>query len=124
MSAKPIYGLFPKISCAKDAVCRDEGLRALAVIPVQDKLKVIGALNLASHRHDEIPEDARYAIESIASQIGGVFGRLAAEASLRESQKDLKALFDSIEDFVFILDSERKRIEYQPDSGKTFGISC
>ena len=124
MSAKPIYGLFPKISCAKDAVCRDEGLRALAVIPIQDKLKVVGALNLASHRHDEIPEEARYAIESIASQIGGVFGRLAAEASLRESQKDLQALFDTIEDCVFILDPSGKILNVNPRVEKRLGYSA
>ena len=124
MSAKPIYGLFPQISCAKDAVCRDEGLRALAVIPIQDKLKVIGALNLASHHHDEIPEEARYAIESIASQIGGVFGRLEAEASLRESQKDLQALFDSIEDCVFILDPGGKILNVNPTVEKRLGFSA
>ena len=97
LSAKPIYGLFPQITSAKDAVCRAEGLRALAVVPVLDKLTVIGTLNLASHHHDEIPVDARYAIESIASHIGGVFGRLQAEASLQKSQKDLQRAHDELE---------------------------
>ena len=106
MSAKPIYGLFPQITCAKDAVCRDEGLRALAVIPILDKLKVIGALNLASHCHDKISEEARYAIESIAPQIGGVFGRLEAEASLRESQNDLQRAHDELERKVDIRTAE------------------
>ena len=123
-SAKPIYGLFPQISCAKDAECRGEGLRALGIIPVLDKLTVIGALNIASHHHDEIPENARYAIESIASQIGGVFGRLAAEALLRESQKDLQTLFDSIEDCVFILDSGGKILNVNSTVEKRLGYSA
>ena len=106
LSAKPIYGLFPQITSAKDAVCRAEGLRALAVVPVLDKLTVIGTLNLASHHHDEIPVDARYAIESIASHIGGVFGRLQAEASLQKSQKDLQRAHDELERKVDIRTAE------------------
>ncbi len=104
MSAKPIYGLFPEISCHSESECTGEGLQAIAVIPVMDRLKVIGALNLASHSHAEIPHQARHALESIASQIGGVFSRLESETLLRESQQDLQTLFDSIEDCVFILD--------------------
>ena len=121
MAGKPIYGSYAEIACTMDAVCHNEGLHALAVIPVKDKLKIRGALNLASHHHDEIPEDARYSIESIASQIGGVLGRLEAEASLRESQKDLKALFDSIEDFIFILDSSGNVLSINPTVEKRLG---
>lgn len=124
MSAKPIYGLFPEISCHRDTVFTDEALRALAVIPVTDKLKVIGTLNLASHTHDDIPQDARDAVESIATQIGGVFSRLAAEASLHESQKDLQALFDSIEDFVFILDSGGNILSVNPTVENRLGYTA
>ena len=106
MAGKPVYGLYAEIACTTDTVCHNEGLRALAVIPVQDKLKVVGALNLASHRHDQIPEDTRYAIESIASQIGGVFGRLAAEASLQESQKDFQRAHVELERRVDIRTAE------------------
>ena len=121
MAGKPIYGSYAEIACTTDTVCHKEGLHALAVIPVKDKLKIRGALNLASHHHDEIPEEARYSIESIASQIGGVLGRLEAEASLRESQKDLKALFDSIEDFIFILDSNGNVLSINPTVEKRLG---
>jgi len=55
MAGKPIYGLYDDIAVTTDPICRNEGLRAVAVIPVKDKLKIRGALNLASHSHDEIP---------------------------------------------------------------------
>jgi len=109
MAGKPIYGLYPDIACTTDTICHNEGLRALAVIPVKDKLKIRGTLNLASHSHAEIPEVARYAVESIASQIGGVFGRLEAEASLRESQKDLQRAHDELERRVDIRTAELAR---------------
>ena len=124
MSAIPIYGLFPEISCHRESECTDEGLKALAVIPVMDKQKVIGALNLASHSHDHIPNQARHALESIATQIGGVFGRLAAESLLRESQQDLQALFDSIEDFVFILDSGGNILSVNPTVENRLGYTA
>ncbi|MEN8809595.1 MAG: PAS domain S-box protein [Desulfobacterales bacterium] len=109
MGGKPIYGLYPDIACTTDTICQNEGLRALAVIPVKDKLKIRGTLNLASHSHAEIPEVARYAVVSIASQIGGVFGRLEAEASLRESQKDLQRAHDELERRVDIRTAELAR---------------
>jgi PAS domain S-box-containing protein len=124
MAGKPIYGLYDDIAVTTDPICRNEGLRAVAVIPVKDKLKIRGALNLASHSHDEIPEDARYAIQAIASQIGGVFGRLEAEASLQESQKDLQTLFDSVEDFVFVLDADGNILNVNPTVEKRLGFSA
>ena len=123
-SGKPIYGLYPKISRSGEEACRSEGLRALAVIPVMNKQKISGVLNLASHTHDEISEDARHALESIASQIGGVLGRLQSEAALHEHQKNLKALFDTMLDFVFVLDTEGNIIHVNPQVEKRLGYTA
>lgn len=78
-----------------DPVRAEEGLRAIAVIPVAAEGKVVGALNAASHADDEILEQAQDALQAIASQIGGVVGRLAAAEELRSRERFL-ALLSSI----------------------------
>lgn len=101
---KPIYGKYQEISCSKHDVYQTEGLRAIAVIPINHEDQIVAVLNVASHSHDEIPAYARHALESIAAQLGGVLSRLRAEAAMQDSKKDLTALFNSINDFLFVLD--------------------
>ena len=72
-----------------------EGLRALAVVPVQHRGEVLGMLNLASYRHDEILPKTRLGIEMIASQLAGAIARIRAEESLRQSEAHLRTLINS-----------------------------
>ena len=72
-----------------------EGLRALAVVPVQHKGDVIGMLNLGSYRNDEILPKTRLGIEMIASQAAGAVARIRAEESLRRSEANLRTIIRS-----------------------------
>ena len=69
-----------------------EGLRALAVVPVQHKGVVLGMLNLGSYRQDEILPKTRLGIEMIASQTAGAIARIRAEESLRRSEANLRTI--------------------------------
>jgi PAS domain S-box-containing protein len=72
-----------------------EGLRALAVVPVQHQGTVLGMLNLASYRHDEIFPRTRVGIEMIASQVAGAIARIRAEESLRRSETHVRTVVNS-----------------------------
>ena len=69
-----------------------EGLRALAVVPVQHKGVVLGMLNLGSYKHDEIFPQTRVAIETLAAQAASAIGRIKAEESLRRSEANLRTI--------------------------------
>jgi PAS domain S-box-containing protein len=69
-----------------------EGLRALAVVPVQHKGAVLGMLNLGSYRQDEILPKTRLGIEMIASQTAGGNARIRAEELLRRSEVNLRTI--------------------------------
>jgi PAS domain S-box-containing protein len=75
---------------------KKEGLKALAVIPIQHKGKVVACLNVASHDVKEIPLKARNVLESMASQIGSTIIRLKTEevlqSSLAESEHNKRLL--------------------------------
>lgn len=61
-----------------------EGLRALAVLPLQHEGKVLGALNLGSHAQDELPVATRVGIETIAAQAAGAIARIRLERQILE----------------------------------------
>jgi len=94
-------GIRPESS---SAVHSEESLLGLVVMPVAHRGQLLAVLNLASHSHHEIPIDACNALETMAQQVGGIVMRMHADEALRESQRDLKALFDAVDDFLFVLD--------------------
>lgn len=85
---------------------QDEGLHAMAVIPVKYQDKVVACLNLASHDCDDIPIDTRYVLETFAALIGGAIARMEAEESRRDFEDRYKKLFEEARDAIFIADVE------------------
>jgi PAS domain S-box-containing protein len=79
-------------------------LRAVAVVPIAHDGQVIAALNLASHTRDEIDVTTRLVIETLAADIGGAVARIRAENARLRVRDNLLTLFDSIDDFLFVLD--------------------
>ena len=119
----PIYGIFENLRQNSEAARDQEGLWATAILPVLHEGRVIATLNLASHTHDEIPDDTRGAIENLAARVGGVIARIHAETGLRESQKNLQTLFDSMEDMLFIIDKEGRILQTNPPVHQSLGYT-
>ena len=101
---RPRYGMDQSIHPELDAAYAQEGLRALAVIPVVHQGQLLAVLNLASHTHAETPVNTRRVLETLAQQISSTLLHLRAAAALRESRLNLQTLFDSVDVFLFVLD--------------------
>jgi PAS domain S-box-containing protein len=87
-----VYVRHEQIPRSLEVLWGGEGLRALAVVPIQHKGEVIGMLNLGSYRHDEILPKTRLAIEMVASQAAGAIARIRAEESMRRSEASLRTI--------------------------------
>ncbi|MBN1991796.1 MAG: PAS domain S-box protein [Anaerolineae bacterium] len=124
MAGKPVYRSYAEIVPITDEVRQGEGLRAMAVIPIRYEGQVMAALNLASHTHDEIPGRAREVLETVAIQVGGAIAHMQAEAALRESQANLQAFFDALDDFLIILDAEGRIVRVNPAFQARLGYSA
>lgn len=61
-----------------------EGLRALAVLPLQHEGEMLGALSLGSHEQDEIPPQMRVALETVTAQAAGAIARIRLEREILE----------------------------------------
>ncbi len=107
---KPVYGEFATLS-RSDPETQDEGLRALAVIPVLYDNCPVAVFNLASHTCDVISAPARIALNALAAQIGGAVNRVRIENSLRQVQENLQVLFDTVEDFLFIVGMDSRILD-------------
>lgn len=85
-------------------------LRASTIIPIVHDGQTIATLNLISRCCNEIPGTTRMTLEAIATQIGGTIARISAETALRESQRNFQTLFNSIGDFLFVVDQDGRVI--------------
>jgi PAS domain S-box-containing protein len=66
---------------------RQEGLRAVSFLPIQNNGQLVAVCNVASHLLDEISIHARDALETVASLMGGLLQHLRAQEALRESER-------------------------------------
>ena len=100
MAAKPIYTQYEKSGIIHNSVQEREGLRASAIIPILFKNKVTACLNIASHTLDEIPESARIALETIATQIGTAVEQIRAVDALAESEQRYRNIVEDQTEFI------------------------
>ena len=114
MSGEPVYTRYQDLGVPLNDVNRRERLRAIAVIPIRYEDQIVACLNIASYTLDEVPDFARDALETIASQIGSAIINARVEQALRASRAKLQTLFDSLEDFLFVLDLEGRMLRVNP----------
>lgn len=86
----PLYTHREELPPDRREACRREGLRAIAVLPVEHEGRVVACLTVASHSMDKVPAAACHALEGLSALIGAAIARLRAEKTSRESQEDLR----------------------------------
>lgn len=101
----------------------EEGIRSLAVLPIKCKSKVIAILNLASHNYCQIPLSVRDTLEALVEDIGGVIARIKGEEELRQSERQIRAIFDTAKDSIFIKDASLRYIQANSAMERQFHMS-
>ena len=94
-SGRVVYARVDQVSRSLDGLWGGEGLRALAIAPLLHQGELLGLVNLASYRQDEIPPKTRVGVELIASQAAGAIARIRAEESSRRSEAHLRTIINS-----------------------------
>jgi len=118
----PIYGLYNELFEGYETL-KNKDLKQFGVIPIKHEGKIIGSAILASKASERFKYKSRYALEIIAAQIGGTLARINSEVALKLSEKNFQLIFDTINDFVFILDAEGKIISVNKDVEKGLGYT-
>jgi PAS domain S-box-containing protein len=80
------------------------GLCSIATLPLISKGKAIGVLNIASMRRYLISDEEKETLISISRELGSAIERLCTEEERRRSAQNIRTMFQSIEDIVFVVD--------------------
>ncbi|MCD4746866.1 MAG: PAS domain S-box protein, partial [Bacteroidales bacterium] len=123
MAGKFVYSQNHNLGVDINNTSKYEKLRAIAVIPIHHKGKVIACLNIASHTFDEIPDYSRIALQTIAAQIGSVITRVNAEGKLLESEERFKKISSSAYDSILVIDNDGNISYWNEAAEKTFGYT-
>ncbi len=112
---KPPYNILftegtPIISSHYDELYPDRsklsGFLSFATIPIISQGKIIGSLNVASRKRDEISGQERQVLLTIGQELGSTIERLTALRYSENAAHNLLTLFNSINDMVFVLDMQ------------------
>jgi len=102
----PVYVHYSELGVELDTEQIEEGLRALAVIPVHDEHRLIAVFNVASHDRDEFEPSTRNALETIAAQMGALMARIRMREALEQSEQRYRELIETLPDIVYMTDME------------------
>ncbi|MBI4979833.1 MAG: PAS domain S-box protein [Spirochaetes bacterium] len=118
---RALYGNYTEVNPHADTVERREGIRAIAIIPIMSKGKMIAVLNLASHTHDSISDATRGVLETIALQIGGTLMRLRADAARSETEEIFRRFMDNSPIYVFFKDDAIRSLRLSSNYERLIG---
>ena len=107
MGGRPLYLGWREVQAIPGDAERREGLRSLAVVPILLEESVIGSLNVASRRLDEVPQHARPTLETIAAAASMLIAREQADTALRASARRLQRLSRRL---LAVQEEERRRL--------------
>lgn len=112
----PVYGNHRDIlsKLVRKSAAKFTILNQVGIIPIRHEVSSIGTLNVSIDAKEGLSTTAKIALEIIASQIGGTLARIHSENALRISQKNFHLMFDTIDDFLFILDAAGNIIKTNP----------
>ena len=112
LTGRPIYSQHLMLGVPLTGARAQEKLRAIAVIPILSKERVIACFNIASHTRDTVPEESRIILESIAALIGNGIARFVAEEATRTSEERYRALFEGAAEGILVADIATEKFLY------------
>lgn len=121
MRGLPVYRNFKQVQ--ENPLFVREGLLSVAAFPIRYSRDVIAVVNLASRTCRAIPRYTRTVLAAIAAQIGTVVPRIRAESERREARTNLKCLFDTTDDMLFIADQSGSILEVNETVLRRLGYS-
>jgi PAS domain S-box-containing protein len=123
MTRKPIYVEFKQLANHHIDFANPEGIVGVASIPMLHEGRIIGSCNLSSKTESRFFKKYEYLFETLAGEIGSAVARIHSERALLISQQNFRMLFETLDDFVFILDLHGHIIMTNPVVPTRLGFS-
>ncbi len=101
----------------------NEKLEATAIIPIKHGEETVAIMMLASHSSFEIPFSTRNTLETIAAQAGPLIGRMREQVDVHKDLRNLKVIFEALEEIVFVIDSDGCILHINPFACECLGYT-
>jgi transcriptional regulator with GAF, ATPase, and Fis domain len=105
MGGTPVFWKHEDLGTGLADKKKKEGLKEMAIIPIQNEGKTIAALNLASHKINEIPLETQDLLESISTSPGNAIARMIAIDELRQLSLRNDAILSAVPDIIMETDT-------------------
>jgi PAS domain S-box-containing protein len=120
---EPLFGPVEAFAPAARAVLASQGIRAVALLPIQVEGAWWGTLGLDACRPELRFEEADIALlRTAANAIGAALQRAAQEEALRASEQRFRAIVDQAFDLIGELDPEGRYLYASPSHQAVFGL--
>jgi len=104
--------------------CLQAGYNSLAHVPIRYRGRLFGTIHLADRRSDRFPAETVTFIETVAPLIGEAIHRFQVEASLVESERRFRSMFEHHDAPMLVVDPEPGTIEdANPAAAAFYGSS-
>ncbi len=101
-----VFRLYDKINLPLSPDKLKEGLKAIAVIPIKHRGKVIACMNVSSHTEEDITDQQKVILETFAAQVGSAVARAQSEAELYTERDNLRSVFNAVPVGLLIINGE------------------
>ena len=122
-AGEPVFGRHGTLAVPVSPTQRREGLRAMAVVPVKRKGRVIAFMSVASRTVETIPEWSRVVLEMIAAQIGSTVGRLRAEEALQREHGLVSRITDTSPAGIMLINRKGRIVFANACAERIMGLS-
>ena len=122
IQGNPIYGFYDEIMNTNSSF-NSENLEQIGIIPIKHEDTIIGSINIASRSKEKLRYSTKLSLEIISTLLGSSIERIRIENNLSAAQKNFNLMFDTIDDFMFILDIKGNIIRTNPIVEKRLGYS-
>ncbi|HCE46086.1 MAG TPA: hypothetical protein DET40_21285 [Lentisphaeria bacterium] len=117
-----LFDSFKQLVMHVDNSIEDEGLRAIAVIPLICEGRPIAAINLSSHRIEKFSEIARKKIIVVLDKIAPVFLRVRISEALNEANLFNREIISHAGEGIIVLDRDFRYLVWNHAMEKLSGI--
>ena len=102
----------------------DQGIRSIATVPIYVDGVWWGFIGFDDCADERIWSAAELdALRAAASLVSAAIGRERSEATLREHEQKLRAVFDTALDAIFISDDDRRYVDVNPAACEYLGVA-
>jgi len=118
---RAVYGAHDELRTDRHPTILNEKLRWMAVLPLRHRSQVIGAMFLATRNHDDMPQDLRHALQSVASQAGSAMAIYRSLDELRVSEARSQSILSAVQEGIIFHDAVQGPVLWNQSAERIMG---